>query len=198
MKDKFIGLIKGGNQMENDADRYRRFLDGDDNEIAEIIKKYNEGLSLYINSIVNNICEAEEIMQLTFVKISIKKPKFNGKCEFKTWLYSIARNCATDYFRYRSKYTDGTLDDAFYVTDESDIENNYLIEEQKIELHRAMHKLNSDYFQVLYLMYFEDFDTQAIAKIMHRSKRQIGNLIYRAKQSLKSELEKAGFVYEEL
>ena len=39
MKDKFIGLIKGGNQMENDADRYRRFLDGDDNEIAEIIKK---------------------------------------------------------------------------------------------------------------------------------------------------------------
>ena len=47
-------------------------------------------------------------------------------------------------------------------------------------------------------MYFEDFDTQDIAKIMHRSKRQIGNLIYRAKQSLKSELEKAGFVYEEL
>ena len=33
---------------------------------------------------------------------------------------------------------------------------------------------------------------------MHKSRRQIENLVYRAKQSLKSELEKEGFVYEEL
>ncbi len=47
-------------------------------------------------------------------------------------------------------------------------------------------------------MYFENFDTADIAKIMRKSKRQVGDLVYRAKKSLKSKLEKAGFKYEKL
>ena len=183
--------------MDNAADRYRRFLEGNDNELVEIIDAYYEGLSLYLNSIVHDICEAEEIMQDTFVKLATKKPKFHGKCDFKTWLYTIARNCALDYIRHRSKYSDQSIDECFYLSDEEDIEKQYLIEEQKIELHKAMKELKPEYFQVLYLMYFEDFNTENIAKIMHKSKRQIGDLIYRAKKSLKSILEKAGFQYEE-
>ncbi len=87
--------------MDNDADRYRRFLDGDDDELVMIIDTYHQGLSLYLNSIVKNICEAEEIMQDTFVKLAVKKPKFHGKSTFKTWLYSIARNQALNYLRHR-------------------------------------------------------------------------------------------------
>ena len=184
--------------MDNDAKLYYRFLDGDDNGLAELIDMYNEGLSLYINSIVNNICEAEELMQETFVKIAIKKPGFNCKYTFKTWLYTIARNCAYDYLRHRSRYADLSVDECFYLTDEIDIERNYLIEEQKIELHKAVRRIKPDYSQVLYLMYFEDFKTDDIARIMHKSKSQIKDLIYRAKKSLKSELERAGFIYTDL
>lgn len=183
--------------MGSDAERYRRFLDGDDNGLAELIDIYNKGLSLYLNSIVDNICEAEEVMQETFVKIAIKKPKFNGKYEFKTWLYTIARNCAYDYLRHRSKFADVSIDECFYLTDETDIEKKYLVEEQRIELHKAMRRIKPDYSQVLYLMYFEDFKTEDISRIMHKSKSQIKDLIYRAKKSLKSELERAGFIYEE-
>lgn len=184
--------------MGNDADRYRRFLDGDDDELVEIIDAYHEGLSLYLNSIVRNICEAEEIMQETFVKIAVKKPKFNGKSEFKTWLYAIARNCALNYIRQRSRYADRPIDEAFCMSDETDIEQQYLIEERKIELHKAIKNLNPEYTQVLYLKFFEDFDTEAIARIMKKSKRQVGDLTYRAKKALKLELERMGFVYEEL
>ena len=49
--------------MGNDADRYRRFLDGDDNGLIEIIDEYHEGMSLYLNSIVNDMNLAEDIMQ---------------------------------------------------------------------------------------------------------------------------------------
>lgn len=156
--------------MGNDAELYRRFLDGDDNGLVELIDIYNEGLSLYLNKIVENICEAEEVMQETFVKIAVKKPKFNEKCKFKTWLYTIARNCAYDHIRHRSRFADTSVDECFFLTDESDIEKNYLIEEQKIELHRAMRRIKPDYSQVLYLMYFEDFKTDDIARIMHKSK----------------------------
>lgn len=184
--------------MDNDADRYRRFLNGDDNELVVIIDTYYQGLSLYLNSIVKNICAAEEIMQDTFVRLAVKKPKFNGKSSFKTWLYAIARNTALKYLRECSRYTENSIDEAFQLSDETDIEQQYLIEERKIQLHTAMKKLNPEYAQVLYLKYFEDFDSDSIAKIMKKSKRQIGDLIYRAKNALKNELERTGFIYEKL
>ena len=37
-----------------------------------------------------------------------------------------------------------------------------------------------------------------VAKVMKKSKRQVENLIYRAKRALKTELDKEGFIYEEL
>ena len=58
-----------------------------------------------------------------------------------------------------------------------------------------MRELNADYFQVLYLTYFEGQDTEGAAKIMHKTKRQIGDLLYRAKKSLRDKLERAGFRY---
>ncbi|MBQ6211891.1 MAG: RNA polymerase subunit sigma-24, partial [Ruminococcus sp.] len=54
------------------------------------------------------------------------------------------------------------------------------------------------YSQVLYLTYFEGFSNSEAAKILDKNNRQIENLIYRAKQALKAQLEKEGFVYEKL
>ena len=181
--------------MGNDADRYRRFLDGDDNGLEEIIDRYHEGLTLYI---VGNICVAEELMQETFVRLAVRRPRFSGRLYFKTWLFTIAKNIAMDYMRKRSRITDFSIDEAFQFSDEADIEREYLKEEQKIELLRIMKKLKPEYSQVLYLIYFEGFDTAGTAAVMKKSKRQIGDLIYRAKKALKTELEKEGFVYEEL
>lgn len=65
-------------------------------------------------------------------------------------------------------------------------------------MHKAMETLNPDYRQVLYLSFFEDMSNAEIAAVMRKSKRQIEVLIYRAKISLKSKLEKEGFIYEEL
>ena len=41
--------------MDNGASSYRRFLDGDDGGIVEIIEEYKDGLVLYLNSLVGNI-----------------------------------------------------------------------------------------------------------------------------------------------
>jgi RNA polymerase sigma-70 factor (ECF subfamily) len=61
-----------------------------------------------------------------------------------------------------------------------------------------LEKLNDDYRQVLYLIYFENFSNTETAKIMGRSERQIRNLLYRAKESLRNILEREGFRYEEI
>ena len=84
------------------------------------------------------------------------------------------------------------------VSDRDDIEQNYIKSEDKKQLLRALEKLNDDYRQVLYLIYFENFSNTETAKIMGRSERQIRNLLYRAKESLRNILEREGFRYEEI
>jgi mRNA degradation ribonuclease J1/J2 len=51
--------------MDNGACSYRRFLDGDDTGLSEIVKDYKDGLTLYLNGIVSNIFVAEELMEET-------------------------------------------------------------------------------------------------------------------------------------
>lgn len=182
--------------MDIGAVSYRRYLDGDDAGLVEIIKAYKDGLILYINGYVKNIFTAEELMEETFFKIAVKKPHFSGKSTFKTWLFAIARNLAVDYLRHSSKNV--SEPDSDYLTEETNVEKEYLVKERKILLHRTMKKLKPEYFQVIYLIYFENFSNSETAVIMKKSKRQIENLVYRAKKSLKSELEKEGFEYEEL
>ena len=184
--------------MDNGASSYRRFLSGENEGMSELIRDYKDGLILYINSFVNNICIAEELMEETFVELVTKKPKFSGRSTFKTWLYSISSHISYDYIKWSSKGKIIPIDELYDVSDEENIERSYIKQEDRITLHRAIKRLNQDYSQVLYLTYFEGFDNAETAEIMKKSKRQIENLLYRAKCALKSELEKEGFEYEGL
>ena len=85
--------------MENGASSYRRFLDGDDTALNELIRSYSDGLTLYINSITGDICTAEELTEEVFVELCIKRPKFSERSSSKTWLYAIARHTAIDWLR---------------------------------------------------------------------------------------------------
>ena len=185
--------------MDNGASSYRRFLDGDDAALAEIVRDYRDGLILYLNGIVNNISVAEELMEETLFKLITKKPRFNAKYSFKTWLYTIGRNVAIDYLRHNKNISDSSFDDLEnYIQDEHDLEKLYIIEEQKIVVHRALKNLNAEYRQVLWLIYFEELSNAEAAVIMKKTSRQMKNLVYRAKIALKLELEKEDFYYEEL
>lgn len=184
--------------MDKGEISYRRYLNGDDDGLTEIIHDYKDGLLLYINGIVGNIFIAEEVMEDTFFKIAIKKPVFKGKSSFKTWIYSIGRNAAIDVLRKNRRFSSVPVEDYTDLADEYDIEQSYLKEEQKIMLHKAIGSLIPDYRQVIYLTYFENFSIEETALIMKKNKKQINNLLYRAKQSLKKELENGGFVYENL
>ena len=185
--------------MDNGASSYRRFLEGDDDGIVEIIKDHKDGLMLYLNSFVQNIHLAEDLTEDTFVKLISRRPRFSGKSTFKTWLYSIGRNVALDFLRKNAKLPTVSAEEAMVlIVDEADVTRNYLRTERKLQVHAAMKQLNKEYRQVLVLVYFEDFQNEQVASIMGKSKKQIENLVYRAKLSLKSELEKEGFVYEDL
>jgi RNA polymerase sigma-70 factor (ECF subfamily) len=185
--------------MDHGAVSYRRFLDGDDNGIVEIIRDYKDGLILFLNQYVHNIHIAEELTEDTFFRIVTKKPRYAANASFKTWLYTIGRNTAINHIRRERKISDSSGEDFdCLVKDEETVEQSYLREEQKIMVHRALSKINAEYGTVLYLKFFEDLTNEQIAKVTKKNRRQIENQIYQAKQSLRAELEKEGFFYEGL
>ncbi len=185
--------------MDNGASSYRRFLDGDDDGIVEIIRDYKDGLVLYLNNYVQNIHTAEDLMEDTFVRIAVKRPKFAGKSSFKTWLYAIGRNIAVDHIRKHARLSVVSTEDVmFMLSDEENAERAYLRDERKLTVHRALKQLNPKYRTILHLIFFEELSVKEAATVMDLSQKQAENLIYRAKMSLRSELEKEGFTYEEL
>lgn len=188
----------GGKAVEDNGSKfYLRYLEGDDEGIADIVRAYKDGLIFFINGYVKNIYTAEEITEDVFFCLMVKKPSFKPKYSFKTWLYSIGRNMAIDYIRKRSRSREvSDLEQITAEADEINLADKVIKNEDKAALYKALSKLPDQYGQVLKLTFLQGFTNEQAGKIMHRTKRQIEMLIYRAKQSLKKQLEKDGFTYE--
>ncbi|MGN0480251.1 MAG: RNA polymerase sigma factor [Lachnospiraceae bacterium] len=183
--------------MDNGAGSYRRFLDGDDNGLRELIDEYYDGLVLYLNTYLRNILTAEELAEDVFALLAIRKPKFGGRSGFKTWLYAIGRNTAVDYIRKEAGKN--TLSIEAWGGDASgdiNVEAEYIAGEDKKLIHRAMSRLKPEYRQALWLVYFENMTGREVAQVMKRTVASVEHLIRRAKAALKREMEKEGFVYE--
>ena len=184
--------------MDNGESSYRRFLAGDDSGMVELVREFKDGLMLYLRSYTDDINAAEDCVQDTFIRLAVKKPKFNGKSTFKTWLYTIGRNIAIDNVRKLRRNSGVSLSDCGILADEANLEQSYLVSEQKINLRHAMCRLKDEYQQVLYLTYFEEFSNEETSKIIGKSRKQIENLLYNARKALRTELEKEGFKYENI
>jgi hypothetical protein len=51
--------------VDDAKERYRRFLQGDKEALAGLVRDYHKGLTLYLNGILGNICDAEDMAQET-------------------------------------------------------------------------------------------------------------------------------------
>ena len=185
--------------MDSGEKAYARYLDGDETAVGEIIRDFRDGLILYINGFVRDLNAAEELCEDAFVKLFTKKPHFHGNSKFRTFLYSFGRNAALDYLRREKRRQNIGLDECGEISlDEISLEENYLREERKKAVYKAMSKLKDEQRQVLWLMYFEDFSAKEAAAVMKKTAHAAETLAYRARQALRAELEKEGFTYEDL
>lgn len=185
--------------MDSGASSYHRFLEGDESGLEEIVEMYSDNLIFFINGFVNNLTVAEDLMTETFLALIVKKAHFKGYSSFKTYLFKIGRNNALDYLRKQKRITVVPVDNTeSEAADMDSIEVKILKDEQQRQLHNALQKINVDYREVLYLLYFEDMCNEDVAVVLRKNKKQVENLTYRAKQALKTTLKKEGFVYEKL
>ncbi len=180
--------------MENGAEDYRRFLNGDNDALTRLIKTYKDGLTFFLLAYTGDLNLAEEAMQETFVRLFVKRPKYKGTAQFRTWLYGIGRNTARELWRKAKNAPDTeTPFDAAAAA-----ETVYFEEERRRALYRAMEGLAPRYRQALWLFYFENMRAKEIAAILHKSVNGVEVLLHRARTALRAALEKEGFTGEDL
>lgn len=182
--------------MDNGAEQYRRYLDGDDDGLRQLIESYRTPLELFLKTFTCDAALAEDCAEEAFLRLAVKKPRFGGRCAFKTFLFQIGRNVTVDCLRKRKKevVTDTFSPQALLSFDTP--EAQYLKEESYRALYRAMERLRPAYRQILFLRFFESLSLKDCARILQKSTHAAEMTLHRAKTALREELLKEGLFDE--
>ncbi len=177
--------------MDNGASSYRRYLKGDEEAFQEIVKLYFDGLVLFINGYVKDLDAAEDIAIDVFTQLVVHKHRFHFRNSLKTYLFMMGRSRALDYIKHRNKLQFTELSEELPLPDpKPGPEEQLIAEEAKRELHRAMDKLPEEQRQVLHLVYFQELSCEEAAKVLKKNRKQVYNLLYRGKETLRTILAK--------
>jgi len=177
--------------MDNGASSYRRFLDGDEAAFECIMKELFHGLVFFIDRIVYDPYAAEDIAIDVFSELIVHKHRYNFKVTLKTYLYMLGRSRAIDYLR-RQKQTVELSQVGEIVDESAQLEAMILADEAKRTVNAAISALPKDMQTVIHLIYFEEMTYEEAAKVMKKNRKQIDNLLYRAKKELRTVLGEEG------
>ncbi len=166
-----------------------RYKNGDDGAFDIILEKMRMPLIFFINGYVDNINDAEDICMDVFASLLLNINKFSFRSSLSTYLFILARNKAVDYIRHKKAVRTESLDENTSDSDFSNVEAEYIRSEEYRRLHDELRAMPEKYRTVLYLAYFEDMDTDEIALVMKKSKKQVYNLMFRAKAELRTRME---------
>ena len=84
--------VSAGTGTISDSEVIARILTGEKNLYAVLVRRYNQRLYRVAMSIMNDDSEAEEAMQVAYIKGFENLRKFEHKAAFSTWLIRILIN----------------------------------------------------------------------------------------------------------
>ena len=179
--------------MDNGASSYRRFLDGDESAFDEIMKELFDNLVFFIDRYVHDIHAAEDIAIDAFSDLVVNKHRYNFKVTLKTYLFMLGRSRALNYIKHRKVIDFVELTEAEKTSSEQEtLEEIVLADERKRVVNNALNSLPNDMRVVIHLIYFEDLSYDEAARVMKKNRKQVDNLLYRAKKELRIILGKDG------
>ncbi len=185
--------ITGGTTDENEL--AMRAMTGDTAAFSELAGKYTEPLRLYIQSICANATDAEDICQESLRKAYMSVCQYNPEYQFKTWIFSIARNTAIDHLRRRNSFSTVKLAESDEPSvevpeTESSPEDN-MIDDQSYDLFiRSIAALPDRYRRIAELRLLHDYAYQEIADELSMPLNTVRTRIRRAKAMLEKMMRK--------
>jgi len=196
------------NAMDRDAERsvVERLRGGDTGALEILMEQYASRLYRVAHGITQNAADAEEVVQDVFLKLYQKIHTFEERAALGSWLYRIATNVALMKRRTRRSEREVPLepllptflpdghragDRQFVRADWSQTpESEFLSQETREVVRRAMEALPDQYRAVLVLRDIEELSNEEVAEALGESLAAVKSRLHRARMALREELTK--------
>ncbi|MEF9971652.1 MAG: RNA polymerase sigma factor [Oscillospiraceae bacterium] len=140
-------------------------------------------------SIVKNVCDAEDVLQETYVKIWLSAAGYSARGKPMAWILTITKNLAKSMLRERGKTADIPEDDwqMFYAPSKG------ASSEDRIVLQAALGALKDEERQIITLHAVSGLKHVEIAQLLELPLSTVLSKYSRARKKLQAALEEGDF-----
>ena len=148
-----------------------RFQEGDINAYNELVKRYKDRLLNFVLRYFNNVEQAEDVVQVTLIKLYTHASYYKNVAKFSTWIFTIAKNNAlTELRKNKRKKTDSLWTDDGQVIDinskeeslDSKVQNEIAID----QLNKFLDEIPENFRMAVVLRDFQELSYEEISKIL--------------------------------
>lgn len=177
---------------KNDQQLITEFLAESDEAFEQLVQRYLKSIYNFLYQFTQDRDSLDDLTQETFIKAWKNIRKFDLKKNFRTWLFTIAKNTAYDYLKKKK-----TLPFSNFIDDEGNNELENISEENPLsdeilmrqelaqEFEKKLQEIPDNYRLILLMRYRDDFSLQEIAEILNLSYNTVKSQHARALASLK-------------
>ncbi len=175
----------------SDADLAARANLGDDLALNALLERYSAKVSKLTAHLLDDIEDARDAAQECLLKVSTRLRQFRGEAHFSTWLHRLVVNTCRDLGAYqqlrrteelellRNTFASGTFDPMRLA----------LLGDLRRELSHQLSRLSAEQQQVLVLRDAFGFSYEEIARFLPAPVGTVKSYVYRARLSLRANLE---------
>jgi RNA polymerase sigma-70 factor (ECF subfamily) len=179
------------------------FISGDDTAFTQLVTRYKDSLTNYLNMMLGDYDTAVDLCQETFFRVYRNIGRYSNLYQFSTWIYRIATNLAIDEMRYRKRRgrvfykniwgnrpSPGKESVEFEITDaRRGPRDEMLRKESSRVLGDAIRSLPKKYRTAFIMKEVEKLPYETIAKVLNCSAGTIKSRLHRARELLQRKLE---------
>lgn len=180
----------------SDDQLYRQYLSGDTASGDQLMLRYADSLTAYLDGFLHNANDAEDLMLDCFAAILVNKPAIS-EGHFRAYLFKMARYKANHLWKLRFRHQEFSLDEELPVQGDSPEDALWQSERSAI-LQRCLNRIAPQYREALWLFYYMNLSYEQAALVMGCTKKKIDNLLRNGKNRLRLELEKEGITHEDI
>jgi RNA polymerase sigma-70 factor (ECF subfamily) len=158
----------------------------DSDLLDQLIEKYQHRLLRYLLHLTGRRELAEDFFQETWIRVLERGSQYDGRHEFSTWLFTIARNLVIDHLRRKRPASLDSLEDAddatafdIPATGQLSAFDATVQREQKEQISAGMQHIAAEYHESLVLRFQEDMSLEEIAKLTGTPLGTVKSRIYR-------------------
>jgi RNA polymerase sigma-70 factor, ECF subfamily len=183
--------------MESEASVIARGLRRRDPSLLDcLIEQYQHRLLRYLVYLTRNRELAEDLFQETWIRVLERGHLYDGKHEFSTWLYGVARNLTIDYLRKKNPVSlDGLMkqgDDhaSLEPRDVRPLALEVLAQRQQLErISEALIAIPAEYREAIVLRFQDELALEEIAMVTRAPLGTVKSRLYRGLTMLIERLE---------